>query len=109
MVLIEVTVTPKAARFDAIVFEYIVKHCPLAQTVVVACVRALNKVERPATLKTDELASASVIMPAASYAWRIAFRFWRTMHNWISCATSMHTKQAINCGSPLSLSREFSL
>jgi hypothetical protein len=27
--------TPKAARFDAIVLEYIVKHWPLAQRVVV--------------------------------------------------------------------------
>ena len=35
MVLIEVTVTPNAARFDAIVFEYIVKHWPLAHKVVV--------------------------------------------------------------------------
>lgn len=34
-VLIEVTVTPKAARFEAMVFEYIVKHWPFAQRVVV--------------------------------------------------------------------------
>jgi len=35
MVLIEVTVTPNAAKFDAIVFEYIVKHYPFAHNVVV--------------------------------------------------------------------------
>lgn len=45
------TVTPKAAKFEAIVLEYIVKHYPLAHNVVVVYVRALNNVVRPATLK----------------------------------------------------------
>jgi hypothetical protein len=44
-------VTPKAAKLEAIVFEYIVKHYPLAHSVVVVYVRALNNVVKPATLK----------------------------------------------------------
>jgi hypothetical protein len=46
--------TPKAAILEAIVFEYIVKHYPLAQSVVVVCVIALNTVVRPAQEKTPE-------------------------------------------------------
>lgn len=44
--MIPVTVTPKAAKLEDIVFEYIVKHWPFAHIVVVVCVSALNKVVR---------------------------------------------------------------
>ena len=48
--------TPKAAIFEAIVFEYIVKHWPFAHKVVVVCVIALKIVDSPAEEK---------ILPAA--------------------------------------------
>ena len=39
--------TPNAAKFDVIVFEYIVKHYPPAHTEVVVWVKALKIVVSP--------------------------------------------------------------
>ncbi len=69
--LICVSVTPKAARLEAIAFEYMVKHCPLAHKVVVVCVMALNRVDKPAVLKKLWLACAASIIPAYIYAYII--------------------------------------
>ena len=45
--------TPNAAKFDVIVFEYIVKHCPPAHMVVVVYVSAFKIVERPVAPMND--------------------------------------------------------
>ena len=48
-VLMPVTLTPKAAKFDEIAFEPTVKHWPPAHSVVVVWVSALKIVVRPVT------------------------------------------------------------
>ena len=52
--LIPVTLTPNAARFDDNAFEPTVKHWPPAQSVVVVWVKALKIVVRPVAPKKPE-------------------------------------------------------